>query len=246
MRKMRMAATKAGVVLVLAVLLGGVSIVYGVARFTGELPASFVAIEATFDLTIIGEDRESLGALDFGEVVQGDIAAASFGVRNDGNTTTRLGFRVRTGDANGTIYTPAARCALPEHDRAQESDRALPPDIAEELRRHHAALHEELGEIDTEEERVHHEQFHREMEERIRHLLGEQDRPQIRIAGQRIDIPGVASLCFVVAPQNEDRRPLLPPGGGVPVAVVLEANPDVTLGRHDLTILAQDRSEPTR
>ena len=100
--------------------------------------------------------------------------------------------------------------------------------------------------MSSSEERVHHEQFHREIEERIRHLLGEQDRPQIRIAGQRIDIPGVASLCFVVAPQNEDRRPLLPPGGGVPVAVVLEANPDVTLGRHDLTILAQDRSEPTR
>ena len=237
MRKMRMAATKAGVVLVLAVLLGGASIAYGVTHFTGELPASFIAIEATFDLSIIGEDREPLGALDFGEVVQGDIAASSFGVRNDGNITTRLGFRVRTGDADGTIYTPAAHCVLPEHDRAQESGRALPPDSAENLRRHHAALHEELGEIDTDEKRIHHEQFHRGMEERMRRLLGEQDRPQIRVAGQRIDIPGVASLCFVVAHQDEDRRLLLPPGSGVPVTVVLEANPDVTLGRHDLTIL---------
>ena len=219
-----------------------------VTRFTAELPASFVAIEATYALSILDANGQPLGALAFGEIVQGDRGFASFGVRNDGNTATRLGFRIRTGDGQGDMYLPTARCQLPNRDRPQAS--ALPPEAARELRRAHQAIHEELGEIDTDEERHRHQQFHLELEERIRHLSAEQQdvEAQHRVVGQRIDVPSVASLCFVVAPGRQEQPVLVPPGATVPVVVTLGADPDVAVARHDFTILvdAQDRSPPVR
>ncbi len=117
MGRTRILATKAGIALIVATALAGASIAYAVTRFTAGLPASFVAIEATYALSILHADGQPLGALAFGEIVQGDRGFASFGVRNDGNTATRLGFRIRTGDGQGDIYVPTARCQLPNRDR---------------------------------------------------------------------------------------------------------------------------------
>jgi len=273
MRRARLVATKAGIALIVAVALAGASIAYAVTRFTTELPASFVAIEATYALSILDAEGEPLGGLEFGEVVQGNVAFASFAVRNDGNTAASLAFRIRTGDGEGNVYASTARCVLPDRNRPSR-DNSLPEDIAQELRHAHQAVHAELGEIDTDEQRERHEQFHRDLEERIRHVLGNQPTQRDvapivdRIVGQRIDIPGVAGLCVVVAPRSPERRLLLspggavpvapsrsperrlllPPGGTVPVAVMLSADPDVAVARQDFTILvdAQDQSEPAQ
>ena len=111
---LRFLMTKAGLLVVVALLMAGASIAYAMVRSTTELPGSFVAVEATYGLSILGKDGEPLQALKFGEVVQGERDYESFAARNDGNVRVKLGFRVKVGDGEDNIFVATERCRL--HD----------------------------------------------------------------------------------------------------------------------------------
>ena len=240
--------------LVLAVLvvalLAGASIAYAAIRSTSDLPGSFLAVEATWGLAILDSGDQPLVGLDFGEVVQGESALRSFVVRNDGNTRTRLAFRIRTGDAT-TIVEPTGRCRLRVPDRPDALQRDSAQGTGAELRRAHHEFHERLGTIDSPEKETKHDEFHKALEERVR-LLAEGPVPSRPIrsqgaVGQLIEMTGVASFCIVVAPHRSGGHIVLAPGMKVPVAVRLNASPDVSLERHNFTILADahDLAEQT-
>ena len=164
-------------------------------------------MEATYGLAILDSGDQPLAGLDFGEVVQGESALRSFVVRNDGNTRTRLGFRVKTGDET-TIAEPTERCALRVPDRPGVLQRDTDPGIGEDLRRIHQEFHERLGSIDTPEKEAKHDELHKALEERVHHLLAERSVPppgpirSQRAVGQLIEVTGVASFCLVVAPHR--------------------------------------------
>ena len=232
MRILRYIATRAGLVLAAVAVLGGASIAYAITRSTTEVPSSFVAVEATFGLTVLHSGDQPLAALEFGEVVQGEDSRTSFAVRNDGNARVQLGLRVRH---NATIYGTTESCVLTRQTRAT----SLASDQAQQLRKEHQALHDKLGTLDTAEKRQIHEKLHARLDEirKNTHLSV--------VKGHRITVPSLATFCFVVAPGHPKVAAALPPGGKVPVVVGLRADPDVTLGLQQFTILvdANDRSE---
>ena len=124
--------------------------------------------------------------------------------------------------------------------------------IGEDLRRVHQEFHERLGSIDTPEKEAKHDELHKALEERVHHLLAERSVPpgpirSQRAVGQLIEVTGVASFCLVVAPHRAGGHIVLAPGMKVPVAVRLNASPDVSLERHNFTILvdAHDLAENT-
>ena len=85
-------------VIAMAIAVAGISAAYAMLRTTSEVPAQLVAVEATYQLGIYDTDLIPLSLLDFREVVAGNPTHASLRVENEGNTATRLGFRVRYGD----------------------------------------------------------------------------------------------------------------------------------------------------
>ena len=138
MRILRYIVTRAGLVLVAVAVLAGASIAYAITRSTTELPSSFVAIEATYGLTVLDSGDQPLASLEFGEVVQGENDHASFVVRNDGNVRVKLGLRVRH---NATIYEATEACTLPGRSRPA----SLSSDRAQHLRKEYQVLHDKLG-----------------------------------------------------------------------------------------------------
>ena len=132
------------------------------------MPGSSVAVEATYGLSIVDSGDQPLTAVAFGEVVQGERAAQRFGVRNDGNTRVRLGFRV--GDGESYIFEPTEHCAVPGRDGQPRPLPAVGEEIALKLREWHRSFHEEVGELNTPETEEKHHQFHRELDERMRDL----------------------------------------------------------------------------
>ena len=249
MRMLRFFATKAGVALTVVMLLAGASVAYAMVRSTTELPGSFVAVEATYGLSILDAEGQPLTALEFGEVVQGDRATQRFGVRNDGNTRAKLGFRVRAGDGKNNVFEPTEHCAVPG---PQDQPRPLPAvgeDVGLKLREWHRSFHEDMGELDTPEKEEKHQQFHKELEEKNREFTAQGNvspdgvRPSHQLTGLRIDVPGLTSFCFVAGPQRD--AIVLPPGGMIGVGVIIQTDPDVVLGLQEFTILvdAHDLAE---
>ena len=137
-----------------------------------------------------------------------------------------------------TLSDPAA--VFPQ----ESSDRLLDNDIARELRKAHQEFHQRIGEIDTPEEQAKHDKFHRVLEEKLRQSKTDSVVPPDRgvrpigLVGQRIDVPGMASFCFVVGHRNLDSPLVLAPERTVRVDVALRADPDVLLGPQEFTILA--------
>ena len=83
-----------------------------------------------------------------------------------------------------------------------------------------------------------HEKLHKELEQAIRKQGGDKgnSRP-LQLVGQRVEVPGVATFCFVVLHRDRDRHAVLPPGALTRVAVRLQAHPDVPLGLQQVTFL---------
>ena len=189
-----------------------------------------MAIEAIYGLTVLDSGDQPLTALEFGDVVQGGDAHASFVVRNDGNVPVKLGLRMRHSD---TIYEATEACTLPWRGDLPSTV----SDLELKLRKEHLDLHGRLGELDTDEKVAVHKRFHANLAEKLRRLT------HSVVKGHRITVPDLASFCFVVAPGHPDAGAALPPGGKVPVAVGLRAHPDVALGLHQFTVLvdANDR-----
>ena len=234
--KFRFLATRSGLVVMAGILAAAGSISYAAIRSTTGFDASFMAVEASYGLSILHEAGDTLVPLEnlaFGDVVQGERTSAHFIVRNDGNARTRLIFNVRHGTGDGVVFEPTERCAVPGPEVAPRLHSALEDEAARHLRMAHQNIHEELGEIDSEAEETTHQQFHSRLEERLRHLLsepiegGEVDGLRHRVAGQKVNVPGLATFCFIVAPHNPDRGPVLAPDGVVGVRVVLHADPNV-------------------
>ena len=234
--------------MIIALILAASSIAYGLTRATTDLPASFVSVEATYGLTVIDSDGNLLSGLEFGEVVQGAGGRAAFSIRNDGNTGVRLGFRVSTGPGDDQVFVPASRCAVSVPggpSELREIEGAM-----QELRRVHEAVHQELDPLDSLEAEERHRQFHHEMEAELEMLQAKADEIRIspqRGVGQVIEVPGVASLCFVVGGNDSRVGEIIPPGGATSVMVQLHSDPDVSLGIQEFTILADahDLDEPS-
>ena len=236
MRIFRFMTTRAGLIVMAGILAAAVPLTYAAVRSTTGFDASFMAVEASYGLSILHEEGEALLPLEnlaFGDVVRGESTSAHFIVRNDGNARTKLDFNVRHGSGDGTVFEPTEHCAVPAQEVAPWLHPALEDELAHDLRMAHQNVHEELGEIDSEEEERAHHRFHARLEERVQHLQaerferGEVDGPRRRVAGQLVNIPGLARFCFAVAPHNPGRGPVLPPGEVVGVRVVLHADPDV-------------------
>ena len=89
-RLIKVMATRGGVVVLAAMVIAGASIAYAATRATATLDTSFVAVEATYGLSIINRTGDALTSLEIGSIVQGEASRASFGVQNDGNTMAKL------------------------------------------------------------------------------------------------------------------------------------------------------------
>ena len=242
-RVLRFLTSRGGLALIVAMALAGGSITYALTRTTSELPGSFVAVEATYGLSIMTGDHKPLLALAFGEVVQGEIVHKSFVVKNDGNSRITLGFRVKTGDGQSTTYASTGSCALTGLDTHQ-TRQGFAPLFADQLHRAHRDFHTSLGGIDSLEERERHEKFHQELGKKLRsHKTGIKRLHQIQ--GQAIDVPGLARFCFVVAPPHNSEPILLAPGSQLRVVAELRTDPDVPQGLQQFTILvdAHDLAE---
>ena len=166
------------------------------------------------------------------------MALLSFAVRNDGNTLAKLGFRVRTGDGTAGAIELSGRCALSGPAGGSRSQTGLEREVAQKLRERHRILHEQLGAIDTPAKREQHEKFHQELAQTIRKHVGDQGNSRrLQLVGQRVEVPGTATFCFVIANRDNVGAAVLPPGGLARVAVELQAHPDVPLGLQQVTFL---------
>ena len=148
--------------------------------YSTDLPGSFVAVEATFGLTVLDGEDQPLTALELGEVVQGEGTHARFFVRNDGNTRARIGFRIRAGDGEENVFEPAARLDASGRDKASQTRPGLGEDAAQELRKVHQGFHEKIGELDTPEKQDEHKQFHEALNDKAQHLLKESGNARAR------------------------------------------------------------------
>ena len=104
-RLIKVLTTRGGVLLLAAMVIAGASIAYAAIRATVSLDASFVAIEATYGLSIINKTGDALTALEFGSIVQGEASRASFGVR----TTATPGPNSASGSSTG-MYRTTSSC----------------------------------------------------------------------------------------------------------------------------------------
>lgn len=239
-RLIRVLATRGGVVLLAALVIAGASIAYAAIRATTTLDASFVAIEATYGLSIIDKTGDAQTSLSFGNIVQGEGSRASFGVRNDGNTRAKLGFRVQHGD---NVFLSSGDCAVPIRHPAASTNVKISDRVAQELRAAHEEFHKKLGTLDTPEKKAEHEKFHKMLAEKTRHLQGELQgakhsvRKPSRLRGHSVEVPGLAKFCFAVAPSESDHPWVLGPGQKAGVVVTLHTDPQVALQEHKFKIL---------
>ena len=235
-RLIRVLATRGGVVLLAALVIAGASIAYAAIRATTTLDASFVAIEATYGLSIIDKTGDAQTSLSFGNIVQGEGSRASFGVQNDGNTRAKLVFRVQHGD---NVFLSSGDCAVPIRHPAASTNVKISDRVAQELRAAHEEFHKKLGTLDTPEKKAEHDKFHKMLAEKTRHLQGsgDQARKLSRLRGHSVDIPGLAKFCFAVAPSKSDHPWVLGPGQKAGVVVTLHTDPQVALQEHKFKIL---------
>lgn len=239
-RLARMLATRGGAALLIAVVIAGASIAYAAIRSTTSLDASFVAIEATYGLSIIDRTGDAQTSLAFGNIVQGEASRASFGVQNDGNTRAKLGFRVQQGD---NIFPSSGDCAVSRPNRTAPAKPEITNGARQDLRTVHEEFHKKLGELDTPEEKAKHEKFHKALEKKIKDLQGnvQGGKPPAqklsRVRGHSVDVPGLAKFCFAVASAKLDSPLVLGPGRKAGVVVTLRTDPQVAIQEHQFKIL---------
>ena len=233
-RLARMLATRGGAALLIAVVIAGASIAYAAIRSTTSLDASFVAIEATYGLSIIDRTGDAQTSLAFGNIVQGEASRASFRVQNDGNTRAKLGFRVQQGD---NIFPSSGDCAVSIRNRTAPAKPGITNGAG------HQEFHKKLGELDTPEKKAKHKKFHKALEKKIKDLQGnvQGGKPPAqklsRVRGHSVDVPGLAKFCFAVAAAKLDSPLVLGPGRKAGVKVTLQTDPQVAIQEHQFKIL---------